>query len=156
MRVSIRWLMVLVMIAGAGCSQAVGLHGAASQPDGEVATIRGGGLPNVRSVDQVPVKTGLLLGDPDVRVPAGSRTLLIDYQRCWKSNLCGLTTAEATVDLQPGRAYEIRHRTAGCSFWRALTAIGRSKPIPCRNFLWMEDRATGEVIWGETPTEVVG
>jgi hypothetical protein len=156
MKSYIGWLMVLLMIAGAGCTRSVGVREAASPPDGEAATILGGGFPNLRAVDRVPVKSGLLLGKPDVRVAAGPHTLLIDYQRCWNSNLCGLTTAEATVDLQSGRAYEIRHRAAGCSLWLAVTAIGRSKPVPCRNFLWMEDRATGRVIWGTSPPEVVG
>ena len=150
------WLMVLVTIAGAGCTQAVGVREAASLPDGEVATILGGGFPNVREVDRVPVRVDLFLGKPDVRVAGGPHTLVIDYQPCWNSNLCGLTTSEATVDLEPGRSYEIRHRTAGCNLWRALTAIGRRMPIPCRNFLWMEDRSTGQVIWGDAPGDVVG
>jgi len=156
MKPYICWLTMFVLFAGAGCTQAVGVRKAASLPEGEVATILGGGLPNLRSVDQVALAPDLFFGKPDVRVSAGSHTLSIDYQPCWNSNLCGLATAAAEVVLQPGQSYEIRHRTAGCSLWLALTAIGRSEPIPCRNFLWLEDRATGQVIWGETPSDVVG
>ena len=145
------WMMALVMVAVSACSQTVGVRDANSLPDGEVATILGGGLPNLRAVDRVSVERRPILGKSDARVAAGSHTLLIDYQPCWNSNLCGLRTVEATVVLQPGRSYEIRHRAVGCSLWRALTAIGRSAPLACRNFLWMEDRATGTVIWGDAP-----
>ena len=53
MKSYICWLTLLVMIAVAGCTQAVGVREAASLPDGDVATILGGGYPNLRSVDQV-------------------------------------------------------------------------------------------------------
>ena len=153
---STRWLTVLFMVAITACTQPVEVREAASLPDGEAATILGGGFPNLQSVDQVSLEPHLFLGKPDARVSPGSHTLLIDYQPCWNSNLCGLTTAEASVVLQPGQTYEIRHRAAGCNLWVALTAIGRSGPIPCHNFLWIEDRATGEVIWGHAPVDVIG
>ena len=156
MKSYICWLTLLVMIAVAGCTQAVGVREAASLPDGDVATILGGGYPNLRSVDQVSLEPHLFLGKPDAKVSAGPHTLLVDYQPCWNSNLCGLTTAEAKVVLQPGQTYEIRHRAVGCNIWVALTAIGRSEPIPCHNFLWIEDRATGEAIWGDTPVDGAG
>ncbi len=151
-----RWLTLFVMITVAGCTQAVAVHDAASLPDDEVATILGGGFPNLRSVDQVPLEPHIFTVRPDAKIPAGSHTLLIDYQPCWNSNLCGLTSVGANVVLQPGQSYEIRHRSAGCNLWVALTTIVRSEAIPCRNFLWIEDQATGETIWGNAPVKVTG
>lgn len=151
-----RWLALFTLIAVLGCTQAVAVHDAASLPDDKVATILGGGFPNLRSVDQVPLEPHLFTGRPDAKIPAGSHSLLIDYQPCWNSNLCGLTSVSANVVLQPGQSYEIRHRTAGCSLWVALTTIVRSETIHCRNFLWIEDQATGETIWGSAPVKVTG
>ncbi len=151
-----RWLTLFTLIAVLGCTQAVAVHDAASLPDDKVATILGGGFPNLQSVDQVPLEPHLFTGRPDAKIPAGSHSLLIDYQPCWNSNLCGLTSVSANVVLQPGQSYEIRHRTAGCSLWVALTTIVRSETIHCRNFLWIEDQATGETIWGSAPVKVTG
>lgn len=151
-----RWLALFTLIAVLGCTQAVAVHDAASLPDDKVATILGGGFPNLQSVDQVPLEPHLFTGRPDAKIPAGSHSLLIDYQPCWNSNLCGLTSVSANVVLQPGQSYEIRHRTAGCSLWVALTTIVRSETIHCRNFLWIEDQATGETIWGSAPVKVTG
>ena len=151
-----RWLTLFTLIAVLGCTQAVAVHDAALLPDDKVATILGGGFPNLQSVDQVPLEPHLFTGRPDAKIPAGSHSLLIDYQPCWNSNLCGLTSVSANVVLQPGQSYEIRHRTAGCSLWVALTTIVRSETIHCRNFLWIEDQATGETIWGSAPVKVTG
>ena len=151
-----RWLTLFTLIAVSGCTQAVAVHDAASLPDDEVATILGGGFPNLRSVDQVPLEPQLFTGRPDAKIAAGSHTLLIDYQPCWNSNLCGLASVNANVVLQPGQSYEIRHRTAGCNLWVTLTTIVRSETIHCRNFLWIEDQATGEIIWGSAPVKVTG
>jgi len=151
-----RWLTLFVLIAVSGCTQAVAVHDSASLPDDEVATIVGGDFPNLQSVDQVSLEPGLFTLRPDATIPAGSHTLLIDYQPCRNSNLCSLTSVGANVVLEPGQSYEIRHRTVGCNLWTALTAIVRSEIIPCRNFLWIEDQATGEAIWGNAPVKVTG
>ena len=150
------WLNLLVLIVVGGCAQPIAVREAASLPDDEVATIVGGGLPNVRSVDQVPLGSRVIVRRPNARVPAGSHVLMIDYQPCSSSISCGLTSVKAKVVLQPGQSYKIRHRAAGCSFWLAVAAVARSEAKPCRNFLWIEDRASGETIWGLAPVDAAG
>jgi ABC-type microcin C transport system permease subunit YejE len=45
---------------------------------------------------------------------------------------------------------------ANVGSWLTLTTIVRSETIHCRNFLWIEDQATGETIWGSAPVKVTG
>jgi len=84
-------------------------------------------------------------------VPAGPHRLVIAYQPCTNANSCGLEAATADVVLAPGRAYGVRHVAEGCTAWEALTSFLHRQPMPCSNYLWIADRASGEAIWGEEP-----
>jgi hypothetical protein len=148
------WLALSGMMALSGCSRPIDAYDGAPLADSEVATVRGGGFPNLRAVDEIAIDPDPIVGPPDARIPAGRHTLVIDYQPCSNANSCGLAAATVEVTLQPGRVYEIRHVKESCSFWDALSSFTRTHQTPCRNYLWIEDHASGETIWGQGPVAV--
>jgi hypothetical protein len=151
---SIFWLTLIGLIVFPGCSQPILVSEGASLADDKVATISGGGLPNLRSIDEESIEPNLIAGKPGTIIAAGPHTLVIDYQPCSNANSCGLTSVIADVVLEPGQFYEIRHLKAGCTLWVAVTSIARSEDTPCRNYLWIENQATGETVWGNVPVDV--
>ncbi len=151
-----RWrgLVALALIAPTGlaaCAGPIDAYEGAPLSDGAVATILGGGLPHLRSVDDRPIAPEPIVGPPDARVPAGARTLVVDYQPCFTATLCGLAAVSAEVVLRPQGVYVIRHETRGCTPWDALASVARRQSKPCRNYLWIAERASGETVWGEAP-----
>lgn len=153
---SILWLALIGLIVFPGCSQPVHLHEGAPLADDQIATILGGGFPNLRSVDDQAVAPEPIAGKPDTLTAAGPHTLVIDYQPCSNANSCGLTSVAADVVLAPGRSYQIRHLKDGCTLWVAVTSFTRIHATPCRNYLWIEDHSTGQPIWGIVPVDRSG
>ncbi len=151
---SIFWLTLIGLIVFPGCSQPIVVYAGASLADDKVATVLGGGFPNLRSIDELSIKPNLIFGKPDTKLAAGPHTLVIDYQPCSNANSCGLTSVSADVVLERGQIYEIRHSKTGCTSWLAHTAFMLSQETPCRNYLWIEDQITGETVWGNAPVNV--
>lgn len=139
------------MTAPPGCTRTIDAYEGAPLPEAGLATVVGGGLPNVRAIDDTAIHPAPILGRPDARVPAGPHTLVIDYQPCSNANSCGLAAVTAEVVLRPRRAYGIHHVKEGCGVWDALTSFVRRQETPCRNYLWIADQASGEAVWGEGP-----
>ncbi len=150
---SIFWLALIGLIVFPGCSQPVHVHEGASLADDKVATISGGGFPNLRSIDEQAIAPKPIAGNPDTLIAAGPHTLVIDYQPCSNANSCGLTSVAADLVLAPGRSYKIRHLKDGCTLWVAVTSVTRRHETPCRNYLWIEDQGTGQAIWRHAPVE---
>jgi len=148
---SILWLALIGLIVFPGCSQPVHVPERASLADGKVATISGGGFPNLRSIDDQAIAPDPIAGKPDTLTAAGPHKLVIDYQPCSNANSCGLTSVAADVVLAPGGSYQIRHLKDGCTLWVAVTSFTRRHATPCRNYLWIEDQSTGQPIWGNVP-----
>lgn len=143
---------LIAAMALAGCGGSIDAYDGSPRPDGEVATVLGGGFPNLSAIDGREIVPAPLVGRPDARVPAGRHTLVIDYQPCANANSCGLAAVTAEVVLQAQRAYGVRHERAGCTAWDALTGFARRHETPCRNYLWIADRASGEAVWGTAPS----
>jgi len=150
-RLSAAGLALIAATALAGCSGPIDAYDGAPRPDGEVATVLGGGFPNLHAIDGREIVPDPLVGRPDARVPAGRHTLVIDYQPCANANSCGLAAMTAEVVLRARRTYGVHHETAGCTAWDALTGFARRHETPCRDYLWIADRASGEAIWGTAP-----
>lgn len=138
----------------AEASRQIYAYEGASLSDDKVATVLGGGFPNLRSIDELSIKPNLIFGKPDTKIAAGPHTLVIDYQPCSNANSCGLTSVTADLVLAPGRSYKIRHLKDGCTLWVAVTSVTRRHETPCRNYLWIEDQITGETVWGNAPVNV--
>ncbi len=147
------WLALIALAVVPACSQPVHISDSAPRAAETLATVSGGGFPNLRSVDGEAVPPNLVAGRPDAIVAAGGHSLVIDYQPCTDANSCALTSVTAEVVLEPGRDYDIRYRKDGCSLWVAVTAFVRKQETPCRNYLWIEDRGTGAAVWGAAPSD---
>lgn len=146
-------LIIATVVCGAlsGCSQAIDAYDGAPLPQSEVATVLGGGFPNLHAIDGRTIMPDPVVGPPDARVPAGRHTLVIDYQPCANANSCGLAAVTAEVVLQSQRAYGIYFAKRGCTAWDSLSGFTRRHETPCRNYLWIADRASGEAVWGKAP-----
>ncbi len=147
------WLALIGVAVLPACSQPVHVPGAAPPAGDRLATVSGGGFPNLRSVDGVAVPPNLVAGKPAAVMAGGTHSLVIDYQPCSNANSCALASVAAEVILAPGGSYEIRHRKDGCTPWAAVSAFTRKRETPCRNYLWIEDRETGAAIWGTAPPD---
>ncbi len=147
------WLALIGLAVLPACSQPVHLPDGSPPLGGQSATVSGGGFPNLRSVDGEAVPPNLVAGRPDAIVAPGGHSLVIDYQPCTDANSCALTSVTAEVVLEPGRDYDIRYRKDGCSLWVAVTAFVRKQEMPCRTYLWIEDRGTGAAVWGVAPSD---
>lgn len=145
------WLALIGLAVLPACSQPVYLAEGDTLVDGQSATVLGGGLPSLRSVDGEDIPPNFVAGMPDTVLAAGQHSLVIDYQPCANANSCALVSVPAEVVLEAGHRYDIRHRKFGCTLWSAVTAFTRLQEIPCRNYLWIEDHETGAAVWGTAP-----
>jgi hypothetical protein len=144
----------LVLLAGwavAACAENIQAYEGAPLPSDRVATVAGGGLPSLVSVDGKRVGSNAPLGQPQVDLLPGPHRLVIRYQPCSTYNNCGLADVTAEVVLQEGGSYALRQAVKGCSFLEGLAWFLPGEADRCTNFLWIEDEASNLAIWGERP-----